>query len=190
MCLKGPEVLLERQQPHHQGKACQCCCCCLSSCLTSQIYFNYNNNNNNNYYYYYYDLYYCYYYYYLYNWWQVQVKPWCLRDANFVMKRNAPSNPQRTIFVGGVPRPLKAGQWHHQQKAHFTPNKPTSHTSPALQSQHPHKNKQTTLHTTKPSFKTSQTASDKLTTRTPPPEHHHPHTTINTTHPNKLYTLQ
>jgi cytoplasmic polyadenylation element-binding protein len=39
----------------------------------------------------------------------VQIRPWCVEDADFVMNLEEPLDPRRTIFVGGVPRPLKAG---------------------------------------------------------------------------------
>jgi hypothetical protein len=39
----------------------------------------------------------------------VQVRPWCATDADYVMDPQQPLEPRRTIFVGGVPRPLKAG---------------------------------------------------------------------------------
>ena len=38
----------------------------------------------------------------------VQIRPWCLGDSDFVMDGSQPLDPRKTIFVGGVPRPLKA----------------------------------------------------------------------------------
>ena len=40
---------------------------------------------------------------------QVQIRPWNLSDADFVMDGSQPLDPRKTIFVGGVPRPLRAG---------------------------------------------------------------------------------
>jgi cytoplasmic polyadenylation element-binding protein len=39
----------------------------------------------------------------------VQIRPWSLSDSDYVMDSTQPLDPRRTIFVGGVPRPLKAG---------------------------------------------------------------------------------
>lgn len=41
--------------------------------------------------------------------WQVQIRPWNLSDSDFVMDGSQPLDPRKTIFVGGVPRPLRAG---------------------------------------------------------------------------------
>lgn len=38
----------------------------------------------------------------------VQVKPWYLNDSTFVVDETQVINPRRTVFVGGVPRPLKS----------------------------------------------------------------------------------
>jgi cytoplasmic polyadenylation element-binding protein len=38
----------------------------------------------------------------------VQIRPWCLGDSDFVLDGSQPLDPRKTIFVGGVPRPLKA----------------------------------------------------------------------------------
>eukprot|EP00794_Sanderia_malayensis_P005619 gene5619-6310_t len=38
----------------------------------------------------------------------VQIRPWNLADADFVMDSSQPLDPRKTIFVGGVPRPLRA----------------------------------------------------------------------------------
>ncbi|XP_021249628.1 cytoplasmic polyadenylation element-binding protein 2 isoform X2 [Numida meleagris] len=39
----------------------------------------------------------------------VQIRPWNLSDSDFVMDGSQPLDPRKTIFVGGVPRPLRAG---------------------------------------------------------------------------------
>lgn len=41
---------------------------------------------------------------------QVQIRPWNLSDSDFVMDGSQPLDPRKTIFVGGVPRPLRAGE--------------------------------------------------------------------------------
>jgi len=38
---------------------------------------------------------------------QVQIRPWKLSDADFVLDATLPLDPRKTVFVGGVPRPLK-----------------------------------------------------------------------------------
>ncbi|XP_075697115.1 cytoplasmic polyadenylation element-binding protein 3 isoform X5 [Rhinoderma darwinii] len=38
----------------------------------------------------------------------VQIRPWNLSDSDFVMDGSQPLDPRKTIFVGGVPRPLQA----------------------------------------------------------------------------------
>ncbi|XP_063724716.1 cytoplasmic polyadenylation element-binding protein 2-like isoform X2 [Symsagittifera roscoffensis] len=38
----------------------------------------------------------------------VQIRPWNLADSDYVMDGSQPLDPRKTIFVGGVPRPLKA----------------------------------------------------------------------------------
>ncbi|XP_061094595.1 cytoplasmic polyadenylation element-binding protein 2 isoform X2 [Conger conger] len=38
----------------------------------------------------------------------VQIRPWNLTDSDFVMDGSQPLDPRKTIFVGGVPRPLRA----------------------------------------------------------------------------------
>lgn len=38
----------------------------------------------------------------------VQIRPWRLGDADFVLDASLPLDPRKTVFVGGVPRPLKA----------------------------------------------------------------------------------
>ncbi|XP_057667911.1 cytoplasmic polyadenylation element-binding protein 2 isoform X2 [Diorhabda carinulata] len=38
----------------------------------------------------------------------VQIRPWRLSDADFVLDASMPLDPRKTVFVGGVPRPLKA----------------------------------------------------------------------------------
>jgi hypothetical protein len=39
----------------------------------------------------------------------VQIRPWRLTDADYVLDASMPLDPRKTVFVGGVPRPLKAG---------------------------------------------------------------------------------
>ncbi|KAF0304457.1 Translational regulator orb2 [Amphibalanus amphitrite] len=41
----------------------------------------------------------------------VQIRPWKLSDADFVLDASLPLDPRKTVFVGGVPRPLKAGTY-------------------------------------------------------------------------------
>lgn len=38
----------------------------------------------------------------------VQIRPWRLSDADFVLDASMALDPRKTVFVGGVPRPLKA----------------------------------------------------------------------------------
>ncbi|XP_055605839.1 translational regulator orb2 [Uranotaenia lowii] len=38
----------------------------------------------------------------------VQIRPWRLADADYVLDASMPLDPRKTVFVGGVPRPLKA----------------------------------------------------------------------------------
>ncbi len=40
---------------------------------------------------------------------QVQIRVWKLADADFVLDAAMPLDPRKTVFIGGVPRPLKAG---------------------------------------------------------------------------------
>ena len=42
----------------------------------------------------------------------VQIRPWRLSDADFVLDASMPLDPRKTVFVGGVPRPLKAGEYY------------------------------------------------------------------------------
>ena len=42
----------------------------------------------------------------------VQIRPWRLSDADFVLDASLPLDPRKTVFVGGVPRPLKAGEFN------------------------------------------------------------------------------
>ena len=37
----------------------------------------------------------------------MQIRPWKLSDADFVLDATLPLDPRKTVFVGGVPRPLK-----------------------------------------------------------------------------------
>ena len=39
---------------------------------------------------------------------QVQIRPWSLSDSDYVKDGAYPLDARKTIFVGGVPRPLKA----------------------------------------------------------------------------------
>ena len=49
----------------------------------------------------------------------VQIRPWCLADSDFVMDGSQPLDPRKTIFVGGVPRPLKASKQAKKRKFSF-----------------------------------------------------------------------
>lgn len=40
----------------------------------------------------------------------VQIRPWNLADSDYVMDGTQPLDPRKTIFVGGVPRPLRAAE--------------------------------------------------------------------------------
>lgn len=40
----------------------------------------------------------------------VQIRPWCLNDTDFILDNLQPIDPRKTIFVGGVPRPLKSSE--------------------------------------------------------------------------------
>ena len=44
----------------------------------------------------------------------VQIRPWKLSDADFVLDATLPLDPRKTVFVGGVPRPLKAGLFNNR----------------------------------------------------------------------------
>lgn len=39
----------------------------------------------------------------------VQIRPWSLTDADYTLDDSVPLDPRKTVFVGGVPRPFKAG---------------------------------------------------------------------------------
>ena len=39
---------------------------------------------------------------------KVQIRPWKLSDSDYIMDHTQPIDPRKTIFIGGVPRPLKA----------------------------------------------------------------------------------
>ncbi|GMT19700.1 hypothetical protein PFISCL1PPCAC_10997, partial [Pristionchus fissidentatus] len=43
----------------------------------------------------------------------VQIRPWKLADADYIVDVNMPINPRRVIFVGGVPRPIRAVELAH-----------------------------------------------------------------------------
>merc|ERR1712213_181273 len=49
----------------------------------------------------------------------VQIRPWRLSDADFVLDASLPLDPRKTVFVGGVPRPLKAGKINIKAKGFF-----------------------------------------------------------------------
>lgn len=36
------------------------------------------------------------------------MRPWLLTDADYIADENMPLDPRKTVFIGGVPRPLKA----------------------------------------------------------------------------------
>ncbi len=38
----------------------------------------------------------------------MQIRPWCLNDSNYILDDTNPIDSRKTIFVGGVPRPLRA----------------------------------------------------------------------------------
>ncbi|KAK3916233.1 Cytoplasmic polyadenylation element-binding protein 2 [Frankliniella fusca] len=38
----------------------------------------------------------------------VQIRPWSLADAEYILDDSMPLDPRKTVFVGGVPRPFKA----------------------------------------------------------------------------------
>lgn len=38
----------------------------------------------------------------------VQIRPWKISDADLVLDASMPLDPRKTVFIGGVPRPLKA----------------------------------------------------------------------------------
>ncbi|ULU06649.1 hypothetical protein L3Y34_018462 [Caenorhabditis briggsae] len=44
---------------------------------------------------------------------RVQIRPWLLADAEFLMDFNVPINTKMVAFIGGVPRPLKAVELAH-----------------------------------------------------------------------------
>ncbi|GMR43089.1 hypothetical protein PMAYCL1PPCAC_13284, partial [Pristionchus mayeri] len=43
----------------------------------------------------------------------VQIRSWKLADADYIVDVNMPINPRRVIFVGGVPRPIRAVELAH-----------------------------------------------------------------------------
>jgi hypothetical protein len=49
----------------------------------------------------------------------VQIRPWLLADSDFVMDGTQPLDPRKTIFVGGVPRPLRAGKTHSEKALRY-----------------------------------------------------------------------
>lgn len=44
----------------------------------------------------------------------VQIRPWRLSDADFVLDGSMALDPRKTVFVGGVPRPLRACEYSAQ----------------------------------------------------------------------------
>ena len=50
---------------------------------------------------------------------QVQIRPWAISDSVFVDEENKPMNPRRTVFVGGVPRPVRATELASVLKSQF-----------------------------------------------------------------------
>lgn len=42
-----------------------------------------------------------------------QIRPWRLADADYVVDVNISVNIRRVVFVGGVPRPLRAIELAH-----------------------------------------------------------------------------
>uniref|UniRef100_A0A915KS76 RRM domain-containing protein n=1 Tax=Romanomermis culicivorax TaxID=13658 RepID=A0A915KS76_ROMCU len=42
----------------------------------------------------------------------VQVRPWCLVDSEYYLDRSLSLDLRKTVFIGGVPRPLKARKLH------------------------------------------------------------------------------
>lgn len=43
---------------------------------------------------------------------QVQIRPWNLADSDYVLDDSQALDPRKTIFVGGVPRPLRASMYN------------------------------------------------------------------------------
>lgn len=41
---------------------------------------------------------------------QVQIRPWYIVDSQHVVDRPQPLDSRKAVFVGGVPRPLKASE--------------------------------------------------------------------------------
>ncbi len=41
---------------------------------------------------------------------QVQIRPWKLPESDYIMDHTQPIDARKTIFIGGVPRPLKAAE--------------------------------------------------------------------------------
>lgn len=52
---------------------------------------------------------------------QVQIRPWNLADSDYVMDSTQPLDPRKTVFVGGVPRPLRAGETSFCTWLYYTP---------------------------------------------------------------------
>ncbi|VDM29353.1 unnamed protein product, partial [Toxocara canis] len=49
----------------------------------------------------------------------VQIRPWRLADADYVVDPNISISAHRAVFVGGVPRPIKAGLSLRLELAHI-----------------------------------------------------------------------
>ena len=41
---------------------------------------------------------------------QVQIRPWYIADSHHCVDPSKPIDPRKAVFVGGVPRPLKASE--------------------------------------------------------------------------------
>ena len=41
---------------------------------------------------------------------QVQIRPWYIADSYHCVDASKPIDPRKAVFVGGVPRPLKASE--------------------------------------------------------------------------------
>lgn len=43
---------------------------------------------------------------------QAQIRPWRLCDIEYMPNPDSPLDPRLTVFLGGLPRPTKAGKFH------------------------------------------------------------------------------
>ena len=41
---------------------------------------------------------------------QVQIRAWHVADSQYMVDSSQPMDPRKAVFVGGVPRPLKASE--------------------------------------------------------------------------------